>query len=121
MKGFFTTTVLLGKDTDPALAEWLSWLEHHPVHQQFASLIPSQCAYLGCVFGPHLGNLWDAMDQCFSLTLMFLSLSLSLLLSLTSLKTYFQVRINFVEKKKTKNTDPGTHLPFGQAGPSGAS
>ena len=33
-----------------ALAQWLSWLEHHPAHQQVASSIPAQGTYLDCKF-----------------------------------------------------------------------
>ena len=46
--------------------------------QKFVGLIPGQGTYLGCEFGPFLGHVWEAMDQCFFLTMMFLSLSFSL-------------------------------------------
>ena len=38
-----------------ALARWLSWLEHHPLHKKAEGLIPSQGTYLGCRFSPWLG------------------------------------------------------------------
>ena len=85
------------------LAGWLSWVECHPVHQKAENVIPSHCTHLGCGFGPWSGRIQNAADQCFSLTLMFLSLSFSLRysrpaacpLSLKSTKTYPQVRIFF--------------------------
>ena len=30
-----------------AMAGWLSWLEHHPIHQKVAGSIPGQGTYLG--------------------------------------------------------------------------
>lgn len=45
-----------------ALPRWLSWFEHHPVHQKAGGWIPCQGAYLGC--GPipgghtHMGGNW---------------------------------------------------------------
>ena len=59
------------------LAGWLSWLEHYPIHQKVVGLIPSQGVYLGCSFTHWSGCGREAADQCFSLTLMFLFLSLS--------------------------------------------
>ena len=44
-----------------ALARWLSWLEHHPIHQKVVGSIPD----------------WEAADQYFSLISLSLSLSLS--------------------------------------------
>ena len=41
--------------------------------------IPGQGTYLGCGFYPHSGHVWETTNLCFSLTSMFLSLSLSLL------------------------------------------
>ena len=40
---------------------WLSWLEHRPTHQKTAGLIPRS------------GRAWEAASQCFSLTLMCVS------------------------------------------------
>ena len=54
---------------------WLSWLEHHPIHQKFAGSIPSQGVYLGCGFS------WG-MRQPINVSV---SLSLSLSLSLISI------------------------------------
>ena len=62
-----------------ALAGWLSWLEHHPIHQKAAGLIPQQGSYLGC--RSHQGGV--GVDGCSSLTWVFLSLSLSRSLSLS--------------------------------------
>ena len=53
---------------------WLSWLEC-TIRKTVAGLIPRQGTYLGCRFNPQLGRIWEAINQCFSLTLMFLSLS----------------------------------------------
>ena len=35
-----------------ALAGWLSWLKHHPLHVKVAGLIPGQGTYSGCGFDP---------------------------------------------------------------------
>ena len=43
-----------------------------------AGSIPSQGTYLGCGFSPGLWHIWEATDQCFSLTWMSLSLPLPL-------------------------------------------
>ena len=62
-----------------ALAGWLNWLEHHPIHQKVVGLIPSQGTYLGCRF-----NGWGAyrrqpIDVSFTLMFfLFLSPFLSL-------------------------------------------
>ena len=69
------------KNKQEPLARWLVWLEPHPMHQKAASLVPSQGTYPGCGFNPQLGRMWETTDQCFSLTLMFLSPSLPLPLS----------------------------------------
>ena len=42
----------------------------------------SQGAYLGCRFDPWSGHIWEATDQCFSLTLVFFSPISSLSLTL---------------------------------------
>ena len=47
---------------------------HHLRKQKAASLIPGQGTCLGCGFSPWVGSIQQASDQCFSLTLMFLSL-----------------------------------------------
>ena len=54
------------------------WIEHWPVNRKVTGSILSQGTCLG--FGPvsHLEAVQEATSQCFSLTLMFLSLSLSL-------------------------------------------
>ena len=60
-----------------ALASVAQWIEHQPVNQEMAGLIPSQGTCVVCRLG-----LWvelcerQPIDVCFSLTLMFLSLSL---------------------------------------------
>ena len=55
-----------------ALAELLSWLENHPVHQKVVGSIPGQGTYLGCRLDPQSGCVPEETDWCF-----FLSLSLS--------------------------------------------
>ena len=50
--------------------------------EKLAGLLPSQSTCLGCRFDPRSGRIWEATDLCFSLTLMFLSLSPSPFLSL---------------------------------------
>ena len=66
----------------PTLASCLSWLERCPTHAKVVGLIPGQGTYLGCRFDPWPKPVSGATEQCFSLTLMFLSLSFSLPLSL---------------------------------------
>ena len=70
----------LGIKIKSSSAGGVSWLEHCSIYQKVAGSIPGQGTYLGCEFDPWLGCLWEATDQCFSLTSMFLSLSLSPLL-----------------------------------------
>ena len=73
-------------------------MEHHPIHQKVAGLIPHQGTYLGCGFDPWSGHAWEATD-CFSLT--FLSLSLfppPLPLSLKSIN----ISLGEVKKKRHK-------------------
>ena len=65
-----------------AMARWLGWLEHHPIHQKVAGSIPGQGTYLGCGFDLRSGRVWEATDRCFSITSTFLSLCLSLSFSL---------------------------------------
>ena len=50
----------------------------HPAKWKVPALIPCQGTCLGCGFGPWLGHVHEAIYRCFSLTLMFLSLSFSL-------------------------------------------
>ena len=60
-----------------ALARWLSQLRHHPVHQKVVGSIPGQGTCLGCGFDPCWGKFRrQLIGGCFSLTSMFLSLSL---------------------------------------------
>ena len=47
---------------------WLSWLEHHPVHEKFGGLIPRQGTHLGCGFSPQSARVWEATYQCFFLS-----------------------------------------------------
>ena len=61
-----------------ALAGWVSWLEHCPVHQKVVGSIPSQDIYPGCRFDPCSRFVREATDRCFSLTSLSLSHSLSL-------------------------------------------
>ena len=51
-------------------------MEHHPMHQKVAGSVLGKGTYLGCRFNPWLGYVLEATGACFSLTLMFLSLSL---------------------------------------------
>ena len=62
------TTIPAFKNFPWALARWLSWLEHSLVHQKVADSIPGQGTYLGCGFDPWLGHIWEAANQCFSLS-----------------------------------------------------
>ena len=83
---------------------WLSWLEHCSIEQGVMKSIPVQDTCLGCGFGPWLRCIWEATDWCFSLTSMFLSLSLfpSLPLSLKA------VSMSVGEDKKiNKQSCPG--------------
>lgn len=61
-----------------ARTAWLTWVECHPVHQEFVCSISSRGTSLGCRFSPWLGCVWEAADQCIS------CIDLSLCLSLTS-------------------------------------
>ena len=65
------------KNRTRALAGWLSWLEHHPVHQKVAGLIPEQGTFLDRGFDSRSEHIQEATDRCFSLTSLALSLSLS--------------------------------------------
>ena len=38
-------------------AQWLSWLECHPMHQKIVGSISGQGTYLGCGFDPWLGHI----------------------------------------------------------------
>ena len=53
------------------------WIEHQPVNQKVAGLIPCQSTCLGCGPGPWLGA-WERQTINVSPTLMFLSPSFSL-------------------------------------------
>ena len=61
----------------PSPGQWLSWLEHCPINLKVMGLTLSQGTYLGYSFSPQSGHMQGATDQCFSLTLMFLSRSLT--------------------------------------------
>ena len=39
-----------------------SWLEHDPIHQKVAGSIPGQGTYLGCGFDCQLGSIWEATN-----------------------------------------------------------
>ena len=69
-----------------ALVVLLSHLKRCPMHQKVSGSIPGQDTYVGCGFPHSLGCVWEATDQCFSLTLMFLSLLFSLLSPLSKNK-----------------------------------
>ena len=57
-----------------ALTSMVQWIGRHSSKQKVASSIPGQGTCLGCWFSPWAGHVPEAMDQCFSLTSMFLSL-----------------------------------------------
>ena len=65
------------KTTVMVLAGHLSQLKRHPMHKKAAGSIPDQGTNLGCGFNTYWGRIQDALDRCFSLTLMFVSLSRS--------------------------------------------
>ena len=80
-KFYFNQGINIMKFTVYTLAGRVSWLEHCPVDQRVAGLIPSQDTYLGCRLYPSLGHMqgrtanWHSLwHQCFSLSL---SLSVS--------------------------------------------
>ena len=54
---------------------WLSWLEHRLVNRKVAGSIPGQGICLGCRFNPQSGCIYEANNQCFSFTWIFLPLS----------------------------------------------
>ena len=60
----------------PALAKWLCWLDHCPMHQKVVGSISSQGTYLGFVFDSQSRHVWEVTDVS-----LLLSLSLSLSLS----------------------------------------
>ena len=51
-----------GKIKKTAPAGRLSWLEHHPLHQKVAGLIPGQGTYLGFGFNSQMRHIWEATD-----------------------------------------------------------
>ena len=63
------------KERVPALTAVAQLVGHCPENRKVTSLIPSQGTCLGCGFGPQLGRVQEATNQCFSLTVMFLYLS----------------------------------------------
>ena len=65
-------------EVSTALAGWLSWLEHRPVQQRVVGSISSQGTCLGSRCDPRPGCVQEVTNKCFSLTWMFLSLSLPL-------------------------------------------
>ena len=66
-RGIIATKGFIKNFLKTALARWLNWLEHHPVHEKkVAGLIPSQGTYIGCRFDPQSGRIQETTDQCFS-------------------------------------------------------
>ena len=61
-----------------ALTHVTQQVGHHPAKQKVTCSIPSQGMCLGCGFGPWLGYVQEATDQCLSLISMFLFLPFSL-------------------------------------------
>lgn len=45
-----------------ALAGWLGWLEHCPVHQRVVGSIPIEGTYVGGRFDPWLGYVLEVTD-----------------------------------------------------------
>ena len=79
----------------------MTWLERRPVHQKVVGKMPIRDTYLGCGFDPQLAHVCEATNQCFSLISTFLSLSLTLPLSLKS--------INISSDKDKKLKEQKTH------------
>ena len=48
--------------TARALARWLSWLEHCPIHQKVVGSIFGQGTYLDYGYSPWLGCVWEATN-----------------------------------------------------------
>ena len=44
------------------MAKFLSWLEHHPIHQKVAGSIPNYNTYVGHGLDPQPGHVWEAID-----------------------------------------------------------
>ena len=66
----FTTKGVYQK-RKPALAGVAQWIEHRPLSQKVAGLIPSQGTYLGCGPGPQLGVCERQPDTDSSLSFSF--------------------------------------------------
>ena len=81
------------KNQEWAMTGEAKWLEHWSLYPKFIGSIPSQGAYLPCRFNLQSGHIWEAMDQCFSL---------SLPLSLKSISTASVVGSFFVMNEKLK-------------------
>ena len=77
---YFAVKLLL-KRVVPQLV-WFSWLGVVQADRRVTGSILGQGTCLGCGLGPQLGRVWKVTNRCFSLALMFLSLSPSLPLSL---------------------------------------
>ena len=77
LTGHFSEGILLTqltyKNCAGALAGVAQVVGHHPAKQKVSGLIPTQGTCLGCRFGPQSGQVQEATNQCFPLTLMFLS------------------------------------------------
>ena len=74
------------KNISLALTSVAQLVGPHPANWKVAGLIPSQGTCLGCRPGPQLGHVQKVGDRCFSITLLFLSLLLSLKINLKNLK-----------------------------------
>ena len=84
------------------LTRWLSWLEHHPIHQKAVGSIPSQGTYLVCRFHPWSGCICEAANQCFSLASLSFSLPPSPFLSVKSINTSSDEIFFLILKLQTK-------------------
>ena len=67
--------------------------------QKATSSIPGQDTSLRWGLSPWLGHMWEASNQCFSLTWMFLSLSFSLTSPLSKIKKNKIFKYIYIYKK----------------------
>ena len=80
-----------GNEVTPAGC--LGWLEHCPVHQKAAGSILGQGTYLlRCGFHPWSGHIQEVTNQCFSLTSMFLPLSLTSIIVLAGAAQWVEIQ-----------------------------
>ena len=97
-----------------ALASVAQWVRHYPANWKVIGLIPGQGTCLGFRFSPWLGLVQEAIDWCFSPTLLFLSLSPSLPLSLKSvgMSSGEDERERHTERDRERKTERPPVLKF---------